>query len=143
MKAYFDTAFLVAASVGDHPHHSQAIAALRLVRNKKIVGHVSGHSPAIRNSSVWLVLRFEDFLGSVLGRNPTKELAEEEGFDFPQYEGDNRWYSLVCYTRKIDTKEFTLSRINTGMFPAVIRPVFVACVSRYEKQSLRCTPASA
>ena len=46
MKAYFDTAVLVAASVSDHPHHSQAIAALRMVRNKEIVGHVSGHSLA-------------------------------------------------------------------------------------------------
>lgn len=46
MKAYFDSAVLVAASVADHPHHSQAIAVLRLVRNKEIVRHVSGHNPA-------------------------------------------------------------------------------------------------
>jgi len=46
MKVYFDTAILVAGSVSDHPHHSQAIAALRMVRNKEIVGHVSGHSLA-------------------------------------------------------------------------------------------------
>jgi predicted nucleic acid-binding protein len=46
MKVYFDTAILVAASVSDHPHHSQGIAALRMVRNKEIVGHVSGHSLA-------------------------------------------------------------------------------------------------
>jgi predicted nucleic acid-binding protein len=29
MKAYFDTAVLVAASVADHPHHSQSLAALQ------------------------------------------------------------------------------------------------------------------
>jgi predicted nucleic acid-binding protein len=46
MKVYFDTAVLVAASVSDHPHHSQAIAALRMVRDKEIVGCVSGHSLA-------------------------------------------------------------------------------------------------
>jgi predicted nucleic acid-binding protein len=28
MKIYFDTAVLLAASVSDHPHHSQAIASL-------------------------------------------------------------------------------------------------------------------
>jgi hypothetical protein len=39
MKAYFDTAVLVAASVSDHPHHSQAIAALKMVRNKEIIDH--------------------------------------------------------------------------------------------------------
>ena len=43
MKAYFDTAVLVAASVADHPHHSQAIAALQTVRKKDITGHISGH----------------------------------------------------------------------------------------------------
>lgn len=36
MKTYFDTAVLVAASASDHPHHSQAIAALKMVRNKKV-----------------------------------------------------------------------------------------------------------
>ena len=46
MKAYFDTAVLVAASLSDHPHHSQAIAALRMVRNKEIVGLVSDHTLA-------------------------------------------------------------------------------------------------
>ena len=44
MKVYFDTAVLVAASVSDHPHHSQAITAMSMFRNKEIVGHVSGHA---------------------------------------------------------------------------------------------------
>ena len=25
-------------------------------------------------------------------------MAEEEGFDFAQYEGGTRWHALVCYT---------------------------------------------
>jgi len=43
MKAYLDTAVLVAASVADHPHHSQSLAALQLVRKKTMIGHISGH----------------------------------------------------------------------------------------------------
>ena len=43
MKAYLDTAVLVAASVADHPHHSQSLAALHLVRKKTMIGHISGH----------------------------------------------------------------------------------------------------
>jgi predicted nucleic acid-binding protein len=38
MKAYLDTAVLVAASVADHPHHSQSLAALQLVRKKTMIG---------------------------------------------------------------------------------------------------------
>jgi predicted nucleic acid-binding protein len=43
MKAYLDTPVLVAASVAGHPHHAQSLATLQLVRNKTIVGHISGH----------------------------------------------------------------------------------------------------
>jgi predicted nucleic acid-binding protein len=43
MKAYFDTTVLVAASVVSHPHHNQAVTALRAVANKKVTGYVSGH----------------------------------------------------------------------------------------------------
>jgi len=43
MKAYLDTAVLVAASVADHPHHSQSLAALQMVRKKAMTGHISGH----------------------------------------------------------------------------------------------------
>jgi predicted nucleic acid-binding protein len=46
MKAYFDAAVLMAASVSDHSHYSQAIAVLKMVRNKEIVGYVSCHSLA-------------------------------------------------------------------------------------------------
>ncbi len=46
MKVYFDSAVLVAASVSDHRYHSQAIAALQMVRRKEIIGHVSGHGLA-------------------------------------------------------------------------------------------------
>src|SRR5262249_8437405 len=43
MKAYFDTAVLVSASVADHPHHTQSLATLQMVRKKTISGHISGH----------------------------------------------------------------------------------------------------
>jgi predicted nucleic acid-binding protein len=43
VKAYFDTAALVAACVADHPHHAQAIAVLRQARAKEIAGHTSAH----------------------------------------------------------------------------------------------------
>jgi len=43
MKAYLDTAVLVAASVADHPHHSQSLTTLQMVRKKTITGHISCH----------------------------------------------------------------------------------------------------
>ena len=43
MKAYLDTAVLVAASVADHPHHSQSLGILQMVRKKAMIGHISGH----------------------------------------------------------------------------------------------------
>ena len=43
MKAYLDAAVLVAASVADHPHHSQSLATLQMVRKKAMTGHISGH----------------------------------------------------------------------------------------------------
>jgi predicted nucleic acid-binding protein len=43
VKVYFDTSVLMAASVVDHPHHTQATVALHGVRSKKIEGHLSGH----------------------------------------------------------------------------------------------------
>jgi predicted nucleic acid-binding protein len=43
MRVYFDTAVLVAASVGGHPHHSQSVLALESVMKKRFEGHVSGH----------------------------------------------------------------------------------------------------
>jgi predicted nucleic acid-binding protein len=36
MKVFFDTSVLVAASVGSHPHHAQALPALRRVANCKL-----------------------------------------------------------------------------------------------------------
>lgn len=46
MKIYFDTAVLVAASVADHPHYAESEATLRVVRARKIEGHVSAHGLA-------------------------------------------------------------------------------------------------
>jgi predicted nucleic acid-binding protein len=43
MRAYFDTAVLVAACIEPHPHYEQSIRALKSVREKRIEGHVSGH----------------------------------------------------------------------------------------------------
>jgi predicted nucleic acid-binding protein len=34
MKVFFDTSVLVAASVGSHPHHAQALPALRRVASQ-------------------------------------------------------------------------------------------------------------
>jgi predicted nucleic acid-binding protein len=70
MKAYFDTAVLVAASVARHEHHSQSIVAFESVREKRIQGHVSGHGlseayavltrtpfkPAVYPSEAWNLL---------------------------------------------------------------------------------------
>ena len=46
MKAYFDTAVLVAASVADHPHHGQALALLSAARTKRVEAYISGHGLA-------------------------------------------------------------------------------------------------
>ncbi len=46
VKVYFDTCVLVAASVADHPHNTQATIALHGARSKKIDGHISGHGMA-------------------------------------------------------------------------------------------------
>jgi predicted nucleic acid-binding protein len=43
MRAYIDTAVLVAASVAGHPHHIPARATLQMVRKKTVIGHISGH----------------------------------------------------------------------------------------------------
>ena len=43
MRAYLDTAVLVAASVAGHPHHSQSLATLRMIHKKRVTGHISGH----------------------------------------------------------------------------------------------------
>jgi predicted nucleic acid-binding protein len=70
MKAYFDTAVLVAASVAYHPHHSPALIALQSVLDKKIEGCVSGHglsevyavltrtpfSPPVYPAEAWKIL---------------------------------------------------------------------------------------
>ena len=46
MRAYFDTTILVAASVADHSHHNQAIAALEMSQSGKIESFSSGHGLA-------------------------------------------------------------------------------------------------
>lgn len=46
MRVYFDTAVMVAASVGDHPHHTRGLNALQSVRSGKIEGYISGHGLA-------------------------------------------------------------------------------------------------
>ncbi|SRR6266576_242624 len=73
MKAYLDTAVLVAASVADHPHHSQSLATLQMVRKKAMTGHISGHglsetyavltrtpfTPPIYPAEAWKLLSYE------------------------------------------------------------------------------------
>ena len=46
MKAYFDIAVLVAASIERHPHYNRSAKILESVREKKVEGHVSGHGLA-------------------------------------------------------------------------------------------------
>jgi len=43
MRAYLAIAVVVAASVADHPHHSQSLGILQMVRKKAMIGHISGH----------------------------------------------------------------------------------------------------
>jgi predicted nucleic acid-binding protein len=43
MKAYFDTTIFVAASVGGHVHHNQALAALEVAQSGKMKNYMSGH----------------------------------------------------------------------------------------------------
>jgi hypothetical protein len=50
-------------------------------------------------------------------------MAEEEGFDFAQYEGGTRWHVLVCYTRNVETKGFTIFP-HKHCFPAIPIPSF-------------------
>jgi len=40
---------------------------------------------------------------------PDQLTVAEEGFDFVEYEGGTYWHALVCYTRNVETKEFTVS----------------------------------
>lgn len=46
MKAYFDTSVLVAASIADHPHHTQAAAVVGAGHSKKLSAYTSGHALA-------------------------------------------------------------------------------------------------
>ena len=48
MRAYFDPTIFVAASVEDHVHHNQALAALELAKSAKMKNknYVSGHGLA-------------------------------------------------------------------------------------------------
>jgi len=43
---------------------------------------------------------------------PCDFLAEEEGFDFPQYEVGIRWHTLVRYTEGAANKGFTKSQLR-------------------------------
>src|ERR1700674_5735805 len=72
MKAYLDTAVLVAASVSDHTHHSQALELLQRVRAKKISGYISGHGL----SEVYAVLTRTPFTHHVYPVEDWKRLAE-------------------------------------------------------------------
>jgi predicted nucleic acid-binding protein len=78
MNAYFDTAVLVAASVADHPHHSQAIAALQMVRKKDIIGHISGHGL----SEAYAVLTRTPFIPPIYPVEAWKLLSENVLPDF-------------------------------------------------------------
>ena len=44
MNIFFDTTVLVAASVQDHPHHVQALPAVRRVQHRQDKGFISVHS---------------------------------------------------------------------------------------------------
>ncbi len=44
MNIFFDTTVLVAASVRDHPHHGQALPAVRRVQHRQDKGFISVHS---------------------------------------------------------------------------------------------------
>ena len=46
MKIFFDTTVLVAASAESHPHHIQALSAVRRVVTNKDTGFISTHSIA-------------------------------------------------------------------------------------------------
>ncbi len=46
VKLFFDTSVLVAASVSGHSSHSQAMAAIGLLRNDSVQGFMSQHSIA-------------------------------------------------------------------------------------------------
>jgi predicted nucleic acid-binding protein len=46
MRAYFDTAVVVAAVVAGHPHYNQAEPALDAAQTKKIQAHISAHGVA-------------------------------------------------------------------------------------------------
>lgn len=46
MNLFFDTSVLVAASVGSHPRHERALAALESVKDGKNIGYLSQHSVA-------------------------------------------------------------------------------------------------
>ena len=41
-------------------------------------------------------------------------MAEEEGFNLPQYEGGTRWHTLVRYKWNGENKEFASYRMDKG-----------------------------
>jgi len=53
-------------------------------------------------------------------------MAEEEGFDFAQYEGGTRWYALVCYTRDVESKGFTIFAHKHCFSTTLVPPFSVA-----------------
>ena len=53
-------------------------------------------------------------------------MAEEEGFDSAQYEGGSCWHVLVCYTRTLGNKGFTLCLHKHSVPAILISPCFVA-----------------
>ena len=46
MNIFFDTTVLIAASVQDHPHHAQALPAVRRAQHRQDKGFISVHSIA-------------------------------------------------------------------------------------------------
>ena len=46
MKAYFDTAVLVAACIADHPHYRPAVTALEAAHTRKVEACVAAHGLA-------------------------------------------------------------------------------------------------
>ena len=60
-------------------------------------------------------------------------LAEEEGFDFAGYEGGTCWHALVCYTRNVETKGFTIFP-HKHCFPMILIPLF--SVAQHSKREI-------
>lgn len=126
MKVYFDTAVLVAGSVADHPHHGQALTALRAARGKKLEAHISGHglaefyavltrtpfTPPVYPSEAWRLLVENIFPYFQIVTLSPKEYQETLGSCAQQGWTGGRVYDAlhICCARKAAcTRIYTLN----------------------------------